>query len=169
MHRSLGFSVSPSSLPFEWWAHRAPFLNLGLCQRAHIIHVCFKDRPSSLTPHRAPEPGCLELWGPPAASSTLCALRPTTSSPHHCPALPAVPRALSPPLTPSSIHPLGLLCACTPCPAPWLHTSLLTQPGFLGSPQCVSHSLSQLCLFTHPTLMGQVLCRTVNDSMGYNS
>lgn len=74
VHRSLEFSVSLSSLPFEWWAHRAPFLNLGLCQRAHVIHVCFKDRPSSLTAHQAPEPGCLELWGPACClQHSLCA------------------------------------------------------------------------------------------------
>ena len=121
------------------------------------------------SPHIRPlNQDVLNSGGPLAASSTLCALRPTMSSPHHCLALPAVPLALSPPLTPSSINPLGLLCACTPCPPPWLHTSLLAHPGFLGSPQCVSHSLSQLCLFTHPTLMEQVLCRTVIDSMVRN-
>ena len=168
VHRSLEFSVSLSSLPFEWWAHRAPFLNLGLCQRAHVIHVCFKDRPSSLTAHQAPEPGCLELWGPACClQHSLCAQA------HHVfptplPGSPSCAPALSPPLTPSSINPLGLLCACTPCPAPWLHTSLLAQPGFLGSPQCVSHSLSQLCLFTHPTLMESitVLHRTCSISVG---
>ena len=148
-----------------------PFLILGLCQRAHVIHVCFKDRPSSqLSGHMGPlNQDVLNSGAPLAASSTLLCAQAHHVLPAPLPGSPSC--ALSSRSSTYSLqHPSSGPPVCMyPLPSSMAPHWLPRLPGFLGSPQYVSHSLSQLCLFTHPTLMEQVLRRTVIDSVGYNS
>lgn len=113
--------MSPSFLPFEWWARRAP-LPYPWSLPASSCHPCLFQG-SALVPAVSPSPSphigplnwdVLNSGAPLAASTTvLCTQAHRVWASQPC-------SELSPALTPSSIHPFGRLV-----PAARLHGSTL--------------------------------------------